>query len=343
MDAENRKRHATLRDVAQAAGVSTMTVSNVLLGRTTRMSPQTKQRIEAEIARLDYRPNSTARGLRTAAWQSIGMLIVDDSPTFLTGRFMTNIVSGLSNHLNGQGHTLVLQGTAPAQIASALFVRDIRTDGICSAISGSDAARRATIEVLLQLRQPILLFQETLRFPGSDYCTVSIDNRGGGRMVAEAVVKAGARTLVMLVPQVDWPGIAERIAGVSEVAETAGARLRVVRSPNAGFDAVQRTVTAEIERHGVPDALLAANDQMGIAALKLLQRQGLEIPRDVLVTGFNGFEILQYTDPVLTSIRSPAYEMGVRCAQEMLHRLQTGRFSAPEIVLPVSFLPGGST
>ena len=345
MDAENRKRHVTLRDVAEAAGVSTMTVSNVLLGRVGRMSPQTKERIETEIARLDYRPNSTGRGLRTAAWQSIGMLIVDDAPAFLAGSFMTNIVAGLSNQLNAQNHTLVLQGVAPGQFTSALFVRDIRTDGICGYLSGNDSVRQATIQALLHLRQPIVVFQETLRFPGHDFCSVRLDDRAGGRMLAEEVIGAGARRLVMLVPRLYWPGIAERVAGVREVvqAHRAEISLRLLKSPGTGFDTVRQAVARDIDDHGVPDAILAANDQMGIAVLKLLPGKGLIVPRDVLVTGFNAFDFLHYSDPVLTSIRSPAYEMGARGAQEMLERLRTGQFSAPEIVLPVSLQRGGTT
>ena len=344
MDAENRKRHVTLRDVAEAAGVSTMTVSNVLLGRVGRMSPQTRERIEAEITRLDYRPNSTARGLRTAAWQSIGMLIVDDAPTFLSGSFMTNIVAGLSNQLNAQNHTLVLQGVTTGKLSGALFVRDIRTDGICGYLSGNDASRQATIETLLNLRQPIVVFQETLRFPGRDFCSVRLDDRAGGRMLADEVIGAGAKQLVMLVPRLYWPGIAERVAGVRERVQAHGSvTLRLLKSPGTAFETVQQAVARDIDTHGVPDAILAANDQMGIAVLKLLPSKGLIVPRDVLVTGFNAFEFLHYSDPVLTSIRSPAYEMGARGAQEMLERLRTGQFAAPEIVLPVTLQRGGST
>lgn len=344
MDEGIRKRHVTLRDVALAAGVSTMTVSNVLLGRVGRMSAQTKERIESEIARLDYRPNSTARGLRTAAWQSIGMLIVDDEPAFLVGSFMTNIVAGLSNHLSAQNHTMVLQGVNPANFSNALFVRDIRTDGICSYLSGSDKSRGAAIEALLQLRQPVVVFQETLQFPGKDFCNIRLDDRAGGRMLAEEVVGAGAKRLVMLVPRLYWPGIAERVAGVRQVVQRAsGVTLRLIKSPGIQFEPVQQTVARDIEEHGVPDAILAANDHMGIAVLKFLPTKGLMVPRDVLVTGFNAFDFLQYSDPILTSVRSPAYEMGARGGQEMLERLRTGRFAQSEVVLPVSLQRGGST
>jgi LacI family transcriptional regulator len=82
---------------------------------------------------------------------------------------------------------------------------------------------------------------------------------------------------------------------------------------------------------------------MGIAAMKLMAAQGLDVPRDVAITGFNAFEFWQYTTPVLTTVRSPAYEMGARGADEILNRLTAGGFEQSEIVFPVELQPGGST
>ena len=134
----------TLREVAAAAGVSAMTVSNVLLGRLGRVSADTRARIEREINRLGYRPHSAARGLRTAEWRSIGMLVADDAPTFLAGGFMTNLVAGLSNYLSARDYALLLQGVSVNAFSDALLIKDIRTDGICSFLSGTDSFRRAS-------------------------------------------------------------------------------------------------------------------------------------------------------------------------------------------------------
>lgn len=339
------KQRATLHDVAAAAGVSTMTVSNLLRGRLERMSGKTRARIERAIARLGYRPHSTARSLRTSEWRSIGMLIADDAPTFLGGGFMTNLVAGLSNYLSERDYALLLQGVQVKAVRNSLLLRDIRTDGICAFLSGSDASRRASIDALLQLRQPLVVFQETLRFPGQDLCVIRLDDRAGGRMLAQEVIRAGARRLVMLVSRFHWPGIAERTAGVRQAvrAHGQGTALRILRSPTMQFDDVQATLARDLDLHGLPDAVLAGNDHMGIAAMKLLKGRGVSIPGEVLVTGFNAFEFWPYTDPLLTSVRSPAYEMGARGGQALLERLRTGSFASREIVFPVELQRGGST
>src|SRR5262249_49380748 len=104
------KRAVTLRQVAALAKVSAMTVSNFMNGRFQAMSEETRTRIAETVAKLNYRPHSAGRGLRTSAGLLIGMIVVDESPAFLTDPFITQVISGLSNHLNQHGYGLVLQG-----------------------------------------------------------------------------------------------------------------------------------------------------------------------------------------------------------------------------------------
>jgi LacI family transcriptional regulator len=82
---------------------------------------------------------------------------------------------------------------------------------------------------------------------------------------------------------------------------------------------------------------------MGIAAMKLMTAHGCRVPDNVVITGFNAFEFWEFTDPVLTTIRSPAYEMGARGGEEILARLEHGEFSEREIIYPVELQRGGST
>lgn len=335
----------TIRDVALAAGVSAMTVSNLLNERAGTMRAETRKRIEAEIKRLQYRPHSMARSLRLAKQLFIGMIIIDDQPQYLADPFTTHVVAGLSNQLNSQGYGLLLQGLSAEAFRSSPLIRGIRTDAICILLSGSDAIRRRIIDALLALGQPLVVFQDTLRFPRADLCMIRQADRDGGRMVCEEVLKLGARRLAMLVPNVHWPAIAERVKGVREAIRTraAGAELRVIRCGDGELRDTQAALDRDTAEHGFPDAIIAGNDQMGIAAMKLMASRRLKVPRDVAITGFNAFEFWQYTSPVLTTVRSPAYEMGARGGIEVLKRLGTGRFEAPEIVYPVELQPGGST
>src|SRR5262249_3436309 len=191
---------------------------------------ETRARIEAEIERLGYRPHSMARSLRLAKQLLIGMMIIDEQPHFLADPFTTHVVAGLSNELNSHGYGLLLQGLAASAFTDSRFVRGIRTDAICILLSGPDRMRRAILETLLTLGQPLVVFQDALKFPGADLCAIRQADREGGGMVAAEALRCGARRIVMLVPAVHWPAIAERVRGASEaIAKSApAARLRVV-------------------------------------------------------------------------------------------------------------------
>jgi LacI family transcriptional regulator len=345
LEAAPRPRSVTLRDVAEAAGVSPMTVSNLINERTGTMRAETRQRIEAAIEHLGYRPHSMARSLRLARQLSIGIIIIDENPHYLADPFTTHVVAGLSNRLNSNGYGLELQGLSVEAFRSSPLIRGIRTDAICLMLSGSDRARRDIINTLLALGQPVVVFQDTLRFAGADLCVIRQADREGGRLVAREVLRLGARRLAALTPETHWPAIAERTRGIRDVLREVGGgtELRVVKCGDGEFRDTQAALNRDITENGVPDAVIAGNDQMGIAAMKLIAERGLEMPRDVAITGFNAFEFWQYTTPVLTTIRSPAYEMGYRGGGEILTRLSTGRFAHSEIVFPVELQPGGSS
>lgn len=338
-------QRVTLQDVARAARVSLMTVSNVINGRHQLMRVETLRRVEREIIRLGYRPQSTGRSLRQKRSQVVGMLILDQSPLYLADPFITQVVTAISNRLSQSGYGFLLQGTTAEALEKSLLLRDARTDAFCVFLHGESRRRREILERLVRMGEPVLAFQETIDIPGADYCRVLQNDHDGGRRLGEHLVARGARRCVMVVPELRWPAVHRRFLGVRAALneEGVGANLRVVRCGGARFADTQAALTAEIARHGVPEAVLAANDQMGIAVLRLLQARGLKVPGDVLVTGFNGFEFWQFTDPVLTTVFSPAYEMGERGAAALLNRLERGYFAERRVLLPVELRNGGST
>lgn len=336
------KSSVTLRDVATLAGVSMMTVSNVINGRRGAVGESTRQAVEAAIRELRYRPHSSGRKLRLSQRFSIGMIIVDESPTFLADPFITQLLAGLSNHLNEQGYGLLVQGIVHARLKDALVVRNEETDAICVMLSGPSRVRKQSIGELQQLGQPIVLFQEQAGHK-DDVCSIRQQDRLGARDLARHLVGRGARRLAFLAPAVDWPAVEERLRGVREaVHQVEGATVSVVRCGRGDFADTQTAIDSQVQKEGLPDAAIGANDQMGIAALKWAKMRGLAVPGDFLVTGFNAFDFWQYSDPVLTSVQSPAYAMGQRGGAALLDRLERGAFVDRDIVFPVRFLLGSS-
>jgi LacI family transcriptional regulator len=343
--ADAPRKGATLRQVAAVAEVSAMTVSNFMNGHFQAMSEETRARLAEAVAQLNYRPHSAGRGLRTAAGLLIGMILVDESPSFLADPFITQVVAGLSNYLSQHGYGLVLQGLTLRDFRNSPLIRDQRTDAFCVMLSGRDAQRRDILNKLSGLHQPIMLFQERPPRSAVDICAIRQDDRTGGRLLAEHLLKLGMRRLLFMAPELTWPAIVDRVKGIRQALARAGgdATLEVLSCGDGSFTVAEAILAAHVEENGFPDAIMGGNDQLGIAALKVIAARGRKVARDVLVTGFNAFEFWRYTDPVLTTVHSPAYEMGARGGAEIVERLKKGVFGERDIIYPVELRIGTST
>ena len=348
MTGRSRRRsdsEVTLRNVAVEAGVSLMTVSNVINNRFELMTPETRARVEEAIRRLSYRPNSAARSLRSARKLAVGMIIVDRSPTFLADPFTTHLVAGLSNHLNERGYVVALQGVHHHALSDSSLLDSMRTDALCVYMSGPSGRRKEILETVQKVREPVVLFQEQAPSDAPDICSIRQDDSAGGRWLGEHLLKRGARKLVFLAPSMIWPAMDEREHGARSAIEAHGDDAVLHRVSYEGDVAVagKEALAQHTAVHGMPHAVIGGNDQAGNAAMEYVKESGLKIPDDVAVTGFNAFEFWRYLRPVLTTVRSCAYEMGDRGGREVLSRLEIGQFAVTNIMLPVEPIVGEST
>ena len=339
----------TLRDVAEAAGTTPMTVSNVVNGRTREVGRETFERVMEACARLGYRPHASARRLRTNRRMAIGAVIIDPSPNYLADPLTAALLAGLTDFLGPKSYSLVIHGVAADDIGSVPLLQRIETDAICMLLSGVAEQRRATIARIAELGQPMVLIQDELPDDVLDGCSLTQDDRGGGIELARHLFSGAtapqARHVAMLVPSVEWTAMVEREAGIRSVLSELATPpvFHLVRCGNEGFESTQAAFAAHVAAEGVPDVVVGGNDQMAIAAMKLLVGRGIRIPEDVRVTGFNGFNAWRYVTPELTTVFSPAYALGGEAGAAILHRLETGAFPYRSRALPVRFAQNRSS
>jgi LacI family transcriptional regulator len=321
-----------------------MTVSNVINGKFNLMSVSTRQDVYEAIEKVNYRPNSRARGLRLARDFSIGLIIVDPSSAFLTDPFTTHIVAGLSNNLSLRGYALMIQGVANAELAEVPLLKRHQTDALCVMVSGDPPTRRRLYQALQLARQPLVIFQEEVPDFLTDAISVRQDDCGGGAMLARRLLERGARQLVYFKESHAWPALESREKGIHAVVREAGvgASLSSVDCETARFADAQLGFAAHVIRCGMPDAVLAGNDQIAIAVLKWLGQRSIDVPGVVKVTGFNAFEFRHFATPSLTTIHSPAYALGETAAASLIDRLNSGQFKQREVILAVSLEEGES-
>ncbi len=338
-----RSNSVTLADVSRDAGVSVMTVSNVVRGRADLVKLETRRRVEESISRLNYRPNLSARSLRLSENRSVGIVIADTDPAFLTDPFISRLVSGLSNYLSGLDYTLDIQGVAPERFESATILRKAGNDALCAILCGPRQLRRTHFEYLQRLGPPLIVFQEVFQSRADNVALVHQDDQAGGAALARHLLKRKVRSIVFVRPMLDWCAVEQREKGLRSVlkSEARLVDIKTLIAPTEGFEDVRRTVSEYLGTR-VPEAIVAATDSLAGAVLSACETRGLNVPNDIAVTGFNGFDVWRYTRPTLTTVMSPAYEMGRYAGELLMQRLHGQAFSKSNTIFPVSLHEGDS-
>lgn len=321
----------TLRDVAKRAGVSAMTVSNVVNKRFGSMSDETRQRVERAIEGLGYRPSGSARSLRLERNFTIGILVADPSAGFLADPFISQVVAGASGHFGERGYGCLVHGVRPQEFERSIFFKFARTDALCVFLSGTDAMRRSMMERVRLLPGPVIAVQEPNPCDLDDICIVRQDDEGGATALTERLVAEGASRIAFMAPRMTWPAINRRARGVRDVLSRAGGRLDIVRCGNGTIDEAKDALLHRLERLGLPSAIVAATDRVSIGAFAALKQADLG---SVPLAGFRAVDFLRTSGPRLVAVSS-ALEIGRRSAELLIGRLETGRFAEREIVLPM--------
>lgn len=336
---QRRGRPPTLRDVAERAGVSMMTVSNVINQRTARVSEETRAQIHATIDELGYRPQRSGRSLRMQREYSIGLTIVRPDRRFLDDPYATEIAAGMSNELASAGYGLMVNGVPDLEALTTTVTRVANVDALAVFASGPRPLREAIYSLFERLHHPLAVIQDDVADLPDSCCFIQ-DDEAGGRMIAEGLIAAGARRFLFAAPDTDWPAIERREAGVRAAATDGAANVATIRCNENDFTAIIDAVLDWFDRKGVPDAIIGGNDQIGIAAIHAAASRGIAVPDELMVTGFNAFPFRRFSKPLISSVSSPAYALGEAVAHGLLSRVENGGFEEARKVLPVRSAPG---
>ena len=335
-------RRTSLQDVAKSAGVSTAAVSYVVNGRTSEVSEPTLRRIELAIKTLRYRPQRRGLSLKLNREFAIGLLIVDPNPSFLADPFTTQVATGLSNALREPGFGLTVTGCSSIEDLERLVQRPIGVDGFVVIASGPRALRERIYQVMGDVDLPLVVVQEDPPASIDDACGVVQDDFGGAQLLTRHLLDCGAKRFLFVAPCRPWPAIERRESGIRSMLPD-DCTLTKIECEEENFDVTAAVIDRYLTGHSPPDAIMGANDQIAIAALRILEQRGLLVPQDIQVTGYNDFPFRNFIRPLLTTIRSAANDIGRSCAKVILARLDQGAFHERTIEHGVALDRGGTT
>lgn len=324
-----RSKRVTMRDVAEVAGVSVQTVSNVVNGRSRRTTPETEGRVRAVLEELQFRPNLAARGLRSSRTQTIAFLVLDAAPHFLADPMTGQFLAGLGDEVRERSHGLLISAARPGVGFESLVQPLIegRADAGIVLLSGDRDLRGTYLKRLRGLSQPYALLQEHRVHP-EEMPAICADDREGSRALCRHLIREGHVRIGFLTGAHSWSAIEERIDGYREAHAEAGLEVDDVLVVRAGeFMPLEAAVVAAdlLDRHPRPTAVMCANDLVALGVAKAARDRGLAVPSDLAITGFDDFDFARAVDPPLTTARIPGYEMGRYAAAALIDSVESAR------------------
>jgi len=325
----------TLKDVAQRAGVSIQTVSNVLHGYAF-MRPELRKRVQDAIEELNYQPNFSARYLRTKRAGVLALAIPD-----LSNNYFADIGYAVIDAATEHSYEVLIEHTGGNWDHELSLIKGLRPHLIDGAILSPLAL---SVEDLQQAHQNDLRlvligerFQDNLDLP---YDHIVVDNVAAARVAVEHLISLGRRRIVALGNQQTPPNIREmallRRQGYQEALLAAGLPIDpelIIQTPidhsrSSGYQALQSLLATG--QHF--DAVFCFNDLTAFGALHALHQAGYRVPEDVAVVGFDDLEEGAYSMPSLTTIAPDKREIGRIASTFLIERILGTRTVPPERV-----------
>ena len=322
---------ATIKDVAAAAGVAPSTVSRVLAG-SNRISPQTHEKVRAAMKELKYHPNANARSLAKKATHTIGLVMARPVEQAFANPFFPEVMRGIGSALYAQGYNLILSMAAtPAEERTACLrlLRHSRVDGV---ILTTSRIKDRLIDDLIKEEYPFVLIGRAPEQPAASW--VNNDNIAVGAMATEHLMSRGHRQIALISGPPDTLVSLDRRQGYVDALTRAGLPLRPDLEVDGGFtkEGGTRAMHELLNLSTPPTAVFCIDDAMAVGALIALKERGKS--GSVAIVGVNDDPLTALTDPPLTTVRIPVFDLGATAATVLIETL-TGRVTGPrQIILP---------
>lgn len=302
-----------IKDVAHESGVSSGTVSNVL-NHPERVAEPTRLRVQEAVRRLGFVRNESARHLRAGTSHTLGLLLLD-----AWNPFFTEVARGVEDWTFARGWAVLISNSARQVERESMYLDlfvERRVDGVIVVPNGDLSERLIDIR-----RRGIPCVMVDQLDSGEESMSVSLDDVHGGELAVAHLLELGHRRIAFAGNPDRVTQVRDRLLGATKAISAASLPVHLsMLEPedltiDSGREIGERLVRLSASER--PTAIFASSDMLAIGILQVLLRQGVRVPDDIAVVGYDDIEFARQVAVPLTSIRQPAYEMG-RTAAELL-------------------------
>lgn len=332
---------ATLKEIAQAAGVSMTTVSNVINGNRNRVSADTVARIRQLIDQMGYVPNQAARSLAQRGSQIVAIIVqAYDGENIFRNPYTAEYVGALTVELYRNGYYPLIRFTDDFSDVE----KDLRGWNVAGAIfNGSFSRHLQRIKSLTMV--PCVFTDCYFRIPGVNH--VGVDDDTGGRMAGEYLARMGHRRLAFVAncleeSDVDQHRLAGFRAGLSEYGICLEDQ-NVLSIPMAQFNLRQSLCLRELlQRDAPPTAFFCTSDRVAVQLVQVLTQMQYRIPEDISVLGFDNLPLAEMCHPQLTTLAQDINQKAHLVVDMLVRHIQCKTLAPERTLLGVSLVERGS-
>jgi LacI family transcriptional regulator len=316
----------SLAAVAKRARVSTATVSRVLNGAA-NVKASTRARVQKAAAELKYHPNLHARSLAGGKSRTLGVIVSN-----MENPFFFDIYKAVEFDAHARGYEVVVANTdyqSSQLVASIRLMIGRRVDGLAAIVSEMDPA---LIRELTDSRIPVVFYD--VGTAGANITNIRVDYRKGVDKIVKHLHSLGHTRVGFIGHHATLGPISDRKAAVLRAVSRHKPKMEVRAVANSDGLEGGREAARELLSSGFkPTAIICVNDFMAAGALRELRDRGLQVPRDISVTGFDNIKLSEFCYPSLTTVNIPRDSIGHAICESLLRDSDKRRVSGREIVI----------
>lgn len=308
---------ASMNDVARQAGVSVVTVSRVV-NNSASVNELTRTRVLKAIKDLKYKPNRVAKRLRSKSLSGnlLGVMIPD-----IRNPFYVDVLRGIEDVAYHNNYAIIVCNFGQDETKEKMYLDILQSESIDGLIVAPVREDDAKVISLVKSGLPLVCVDRGL--VSVDVDVVLVDNVKGAFLAVDHLAKKGFKRIAYIAGKPEIPSSRYRGEGYRKALESNGLMYDegLVKYGDSSHESGVRLCAELLEMDPRPDALFTGNNLITLGALETIHNLGLSIPQEVGIVGFDDMPWSSSLNPSLTAVRQPAYEIGKRAAELLIHRI----------------------
>lgn len=329
----------TIRQIAELAGVSVTTVSQILNNKGSRFSEETRRRVLAIVEEYHYKPDFFASNVIKRHSKTIGMIVPD-----VTDAFFSKIVEGAERYMNPLGYMLVLCNSHQSQEKEIQFLEELAHRSVDGILLATPHLLPEAYQVKSSFFQktPVILIDRGINT--RDTGRLIIKEYEGAYLAVKHLITQGHRHIGMLKENTGYYQLEERFNGYRLALKDAGIpfRKQYVASSDLTITGGY-TAAKELLRRREITAIFCSNDLMAMGCYKAIYEAGKKVPEDVSVIGFDDIQFSEYMNPPLTTVMQPTFDIGFTAAKFLVDAIEYPRHRVPNKIFETRLIIREST